>query len=101
MIDDQLDVKLPMLIRLQDLWDWSNRKQTPHKQKHTLVAIKQEKENQKLKKKERFRQDDLKDQMEMIQNIFEYPYKVFTQSDKWEENDKLTLNRQGQRVIAK
>ena len=63
--------------------------------------IKQEKENQKIKNKERFRRDDLKDQMEIIQKIFESSYKVFTQSDKWEENDNLTLNRQGQRVIAK
>ena len=34
-----------------------------------------------------------------VQNTFETPYKVFTHSDKWEENDKLTLNRQRQRVI--
>jgi hypothetical protein len=36
-----------------------------------------------------------------LQKTFESPYKVFTQSDKREENDKLTLNRQGQRLIEK
>ena len=36
-----------------------------------------------------------------VQNTFESPYKVFSHSDKREENDKLTLNLQEQRVIAK
>jgi hypothetical protein len=36
-----------------------------------------------------------------VQKTFETPYKVFTHSDKREENDKLTSNREGQRVIAK
>jgi hypothetical protein len=36
-----------------------------------------------------------------VQKTFETPYKVFTHSDKREENDKLTPNREGQRVIAK
>jgi hypothetical protein len=31
-----------------------------------------------------------------VQNTFEMPYKVFTHSDKQEENDKLTPNREGQ-----
>ena len=40
--DNQFDGKLPMLIGLQDLRDLSNQKQTSHKQKHTLIVIKQE-----------------------------------------------------------
>ena len=36
-----------------------------------------------------------------VQNTFETPYKDFTHSNKWEENDKLTSNCEGQRVIAK
>jgi hypothetical protein len=36
-----------------------------------------------------------------VQNTFETPYKVFTHSDKREENDKLTPNHEGQRVISK
>jgi hypothetical protein len=34
-----------------------------------------------------------------VQKAFETPYKLFTHSDKREENDKLTPNREGQ--IAK
>ena len=36
-----------------------------------------------------------------VQNTFETPYKVFTHSDKREENDKLSQNCEGQRVIAR
>jgi hypothetical protein len=36
-----------------------------------------------------------------VQKTFETPYKVFTHSDKREENDKLTSNREDQRVIEK
>jgi hypothetical protein len=35
-----------------------------------------------------------------LQRNFETPYKVFTHSDKQEENEKLTPNHEGQRVIA-
>ena len=34
-----------------------------------------------------------------VQKTFEAPYKFFTHLDKWEENDKLTPNHEGQ--IAK
>ena len=98
--DDHLDVKLPMLIRLQDLWDWSNQKQTPHKQKHTVVAIKQENKKTKTQKGRRKSLEKMSQISERkVEKTFETPYKVFTHLDKQEENNKLPPNREVQ--IAK
>jgi hypothetical protein len=36
-----------------------------------------------------------------LQKTFENPYKVFTYSDKREENDKLTPNREGQKLLQR
>jgi hypothetical protein len=41
-----------MLTRLQDLQDSINRKKTSHKQKHTLVVIKQERKRKPILQKE-------------------------------------------------
>jgi hypothetical protein len=58
--NNQLDVNLPMLIRLQESVRFKqSRSKHPHKTKDTLVVIKQEKERQKIKRKEKdLGQDD-------------------------------------------
>jgi hypothetical protein len=65
-------------------------------------VIKQEKENQKLKGKEKYlRQDDLKDQKEK----YKIPLNLLTKFSLNQINEKkmtkLTPNCQGQRVITK